>query len=321
MDRLTITIVSFSLLSLVLLPLATGPFLGSAQAAPDAPPSAGSYFINATGPSGQLIYRLSNPNGLGQPWFYINTSFNGDEYHPLQTVFIYPNGTAIPIDTVSATAEKDAFGDGYVYAGGDHGSVQAPAFRHIPVGNRYLRHPDLNATEGWLIVTWARLGSGERYDLDAHWAPGTTVELVSSGVVQSFEMADFRNGVRVGAPVAQLRAHRGDSLSFDAHGGQIYGFLGWMKTDYPAQGRFTLETHEWQREIDYNNLTGGIDDGCTCFTRGSWLFTTPSTLRATLDYVGDGRLTALYLLVAVHPSPVLPQVWAEYPVVSPPSSF
>lgn len=317
MERFTITLLPLALLSLALLPAAPAPFLGAAQASPDAPASPEPSFINATGPGGQLIYRLSNPDGLGQPRLSIRVvtpSF--DEYVPLQTVFIYPNGTPLPVNVGSGSAEPDLYGDGYVYAGGHHGTHKAPPFQHIPGNYSLLRRPVLDATEAWLVVTWDRLGSGMRYDHVIQWTPGTTVELVSSTTsVRSFEMMDFRGGHRLGGP--HFSAHRGDGLLIEPQGRQTYGFLGWSRTDIWSQGRFSLETDGRTWGIDYDNLTGGIEDACTCPEDGSLFFTTPSEIRADLDFIGDGRNTKLYLLTATHAAAVLPTIWKEYPDMEP----
>ena len=310
MTRFTPTLATLGLLTLALLPVGPAASLDPATAyGADA-----NGWVNVTTPSGSIIFHVSNPNGLGAPIIWFNYTWD-DDYRPLQTVFVRPNGTVQPLHTDATSGSQDTWGDGYAYVGNEDTTIQAPAFHNREINSPRPRRADFDATEGWVVMSWDRLK--DYYSMEAQWPPGTTLELVSVGTVESYEMPDFRDGHRAGAAIgnyAFLRYHKDDSFSFDAQGGQVFGFVGLGKSDTWAKGSFDLTTAEFARSYSFDTppVLTRVDDHCICYDVRSWMFTTSSDVEGHLDFIGDGRLSLVNLLLARHEAGILPPLSAEF---------
>lgn len=302
-----------SLLLVLLLPLAAW----TAALAPAG--AAGNVLVQVSVPggSGIRVYHAKNAGGFGFVGFRVDGTATGD-YQPWHMQWVLPNGTIMPFVPTYASETDDGsrwgLGDGVAYAGTGDAEVVSPAVLVDDTALVWDWGALLAGTEGWLVLAWA--GHTQPLDLEVALPPGTVVAPVaSSGDVAAYESKDFEGGVRAAVPAVAL-ANLDDALAFAADGGQLWGYVVYLKSTALGRGALTLaregDGFVRQESFDATPEFAPGEGLCICAAWGRWLFTSSSDVRVDLDYVGDGRRTAVYVVLGRLPAGTLPaDLWTE----------
>lgn len=317
--------------SLVLL-LVTVPTTIGADA-PNPPPLRTRIDLDA--PSGAVVLHVTNPTGIAAVTGS-EMRFQTDNVQRLQVNVVLADGTILLADALGANGDFAGEGDGTVYAG--RGSLAAEsgnltANEEVDTGGGiHLSLDRWGATEAWIVTWWTGFdhlpdaADDSFYSYD--WRPGTIVTRVHEGQAETFEMKDFRHGARAGAlaPIVPfgngVRVHAGDYLDFSADGGILLGVSHFVRSPYVAHGGLDLGG-DVDKLIDLHaepDSSLGFP-ACFCIEIGDAFFTTTSDLRASLDYVGEGRNAYVDLTVIRLPAGSIPSgAWTEM-VLHPVSGF
>ena len=264
------------------------------------------------------MYHARNAGGFGLVEFRVEGTATGD-YQPWHMQWVLPNGTIMPFVQTYASETDDGsrwgLGDGVAYAGAADAGVVAPAVLVDGTVLRWDWAAMLAGTEGWLVLAWA--DHTRPLDLEVALPPGTVVTPVaSSHDVAAYEPKDFEGGVRAAVPAAAL-ANLDDALALAPEGGQLWGYVVYLKSTALGRGSLSLARagdgfvrHE---PLDATPEFAPGEGLCICAAWGRWLFTSSSDVRVDLDYVGDGRRTAVYVVVGRLPAGTLPaDLWTEF---------
>jgi hypothetical protein len=294
-----------------------GEALGKKQNGPDRDNPDASVFISfrEDEASGVRVYHVENPMDLGYVRYQVNGTRTYD-YNPWHIQFIRPDGAVAPLfnfQGITSDADLASWGqgDGVAYAGVGPVTAQTPEVSNLRQPLWIDLGDHLPGTSGWLVFAWANQVGPISFSLEL--APKTVTNLVAQGSLEAREIKDFQGGARVGAPVAAI-ASVGDGWSIEPAGDQLWGYVFYMKSITFGHGKlgFNRAGDGLHRELSFD-ATPQDSPTCVCFQWGRWVFTSDSLLDIGYSYVGDGRRTAVYVIVAHLPAGTLPRnVWQEF---------
>lgn len=268
--------------------------------------------FSSSEPNGVRVFQISRSGGLGFVDYWVNGTQTFD-YRPWHIQLVLAGGTVLPFfRSTGLTGDGDfahwGEGDGVVYGGGPTSSVGSPDLKGWGTPLRIAWRETLPATSGQLVVAWANQQGPISFEF--RWRPGTSISPEAVGNVSAYEMKDFRGGARVGAPAAAV-VHAGDGLTFAPEGGQLWGYFFIYRSTAFGHGQLVAEraSDGLRREMSFDARPGT----CVCYETHRWVFTSGSPVAAALDLVGDGRRTAVFVVVARLPSDTLPSsMWQEF---------
>lgn len=290
--------------------VAHAPAHARAEATPTVPLS-----LAATSPSGVQVYEIESPSGFGTIPYWVNGTRTPD-YNPWHMQIVRPDGSVSPFfnfTTLTADGSSWAQGDGIVYAGGPTGSVESPGVAGYEEPLTIAWQETFAGTSGWLVVAWANQAGPISFEL--HFPPGSKATPVAAAPLQAYELKDFEDGVRAGAPAGAV-VSVGDALGLDPAGGQLWGYLFYLRSTAFGRGNLTFDRagDGLHRALPLDATADPASGStCVCFEWGRWVFTSGSEVDVGFDYVGDGRRTAVYVVAATLPPGTLPgNVWREF---------
>ena len=152
---------------------------------------------------------------------------------------------------------------------------------------------------------------------------------MARGIAEAYELKDFEHGARAGVPAA-ARVHVLDGLTIDPDGGQVLASISITQTDAWGFGHFTVERDDgFHRRLNFvgvhdvvHELENDPLNNCICYKDEEWIFTSTLLHRLRLDYVGDGRSTTIFVVLAKFHETVLPnELWRERNKREPGTSF
>lgn len=267
------------------------------------PPLRVSYSFSSEEASGAVAWILDapEPGVLGAS---VRHGIDFDDYDAFDITLLDANGPRQPpFARGGADNAHWLMGDGVAYAGVEEVSFRTPPALTTPAEpNEWGMGTNLTAGRTVVLVTWARQTLPLSIVLD--FPAGVTLEEVRGRVLASYEFPDGRGGVQVGIPAA-ARAHVQNRVNQTSSGGFLYTSVSYWATDIFGMGGLEVTADDHRQRVDWTNLTGAADD-CPCTKEGQVVASSTHDVNIGWDYVGDGRRTQVFAVVAEFPTPVLP---------------